>query len=61
MSTGARTGAGFGDTSEVRTLRMVKELAKHGNSLTLVIDRPILDFLKIDPERCLTLVPTGDN
>ena len=29
---------------------MVKKLTKHGNSLALVIDRPILDLLKIDPE-----------
>ena len=27
---------------------MVKRLTKHGNSLALVIDRPILDLLKID-------------
>jgi hypothetical protein len=27
---------------------MVKKLTKHGNSLALVIDRPILDLLKID-------------
>ena len=29
---------------------MVKKLTRHGNSLALVIDRPILDLLKIDPE-----------
>ena len=29
---------------------MVKKLTKHGNSLALVIDRPILDLLKIAPE-----------
>jgi antitoxin MazE len=28
---------------------MLKKLTKHGNSLALVIDRPILDLLKIDP------------
>jgi antitoxin MazE len=27
---------------------MIKKLSKHGNSLALVIDRPILDLLKID-------------
>ena len=27
---------------------MIKKLTKHGNSLALVIDRPILDLLKID-------------
>ncbi len=29
---------------------MLKRLTKHGNSLALIIDRPILDLLKIDPE-----------
>ncbi len=27
---------------------MIKKLSKHGNSLALVIDRPILDLLGID-------------
>lgn len=27
---------------------MIKTLQKHGNSLALVIDKPILDLLKID-------------
>ena len=27
---------------------MLKKLTKHGNSLALVIDRPILDLLKIE-------------
>ncbi len=27
---------------------MMKQLTKHGNSLALVIDRPILDLLKAD-------------
>ena len=34
---------------------MVKRLTKHGNSLALVIDRPILDLLKIDAETPLDL------
>ena len=29
---------------------MVKTLTKHGNSYALVIDKPILDLLKITPE-----------
>jgi antitoxin MazE len=29
---------------------MVRKLTKHGNSLALVIDRPILELLRIDPE-----------
>jgi antitoxin MazE len=30
--------------------QMVKKLTKHGNSHALVIDRPVLDLLNIDPE-----------
>ena len=29
---------------------MIKNLTKHGNSYALVIDRPIMDLIKLDPE-----------
>jgi len=38
---------------------MVKKLTKHGNSLALVIDRPILDLLKIDHETPLDVSTDG--
>ena len=38
---------------------MVKKLTKHGNSLALVIDRPILDLLKIDPDTPLEVSTDG--
>lgn len=38
---------------------MVKKLTRHGNSLALVIDRPILDLLKIDPETPLDVSTNG--
>jgi len=38
---------------------MLKKLTKHGNSLALVIDRPILDLLKIDPETPLDISTDG--
>ncbi len=38
---------------------MVKKLTRHGNSLALVIDRPILDLLKIDAETPLDLSTDG--
>ena len=38
---------------------MVKRLTKHGNSLALVIDRPILDLLKIDFDTPLELSTDG--
>lgn len=48
---------------------MIKRLTKHGNSLAVVIEKPILDLLKIDAEtplevttdgNSLTLVPVTD-
>ena len=38
---------------------MLKRLTKHGNSLALVIDRPILELLKIDPETPLEISTDG--
>jgi len=38
---------------------MVKKLTKHGNSLALVIDRPVLDILKIDAETPLEISTDG--
>jgi antitoxin component of MazEF toxin-antitoxin module len=29
---------------------MIKKLTRHGNSWALVIDKPVLDLLNIDPE-----------
>ena len=46
---------------EVRRTRclMLKKLTKHGNSLALVIDRPILDLLKIDTDTPLDISTDG--
>jgi antitoxin MazE len=38
---------------------MVKKLMKHGNSLAPIIDRPILDLLKIDPDTPLDVSTAG--
>jgi antitoxin component of MazEF toxin-antitoxin module len=38
---------------------MVKKPTKHANSLALVIDRPILDLLKIDAETPLEISTDG--
>jgi len=38
---------------------MVKRLTKHGNSLALVIDRPILELLKIDSDTPLDISTDG--
>jgi antitoxin MazE len=38
---------------------MIKNLVKHGNSWALVIDRPILDLLNIDPEAPLEISTDG--
>ena len=38
---------------------MIKNLVKHGNSWALVIDKPILDLLKIDPQSPVELTTDG--
>ena len=38
---------------------MIKQLAKHGNSLALVIDKAILDLLEIDAETPLEITTDG--
>jgi antitoxin component of MazEF toxin-antitoxin module len=38
---------------------MVKKLTKHGNSLALVIDRAVLDLLKISAETPLDISTDG--
>lgn len=38
---------------------MIKNLVKHGNSWALVIDKPILELLNIDPESPLELSTDG--
>jgi antitoxin component of MazEF toxin-antitoxin module len=38
---------------------MVKKLTRHGNSLALVIDKPILELLNIDQETPLEVVTDG--
>ncbi len=38
---------------------MIKTLTKHGNSWALVIDKPILDLLKIAPETPLEILTDG--
>ena len=38
---------------------MIKSLTKHGNSYALVIDRPIMDLLNIEPDTALTVSTDG--
>ncbi len=38
---------------------MVKTLTKHGNSWALIIDKAILDLLKIDPDTPLEVTTNG--
>ena len=40
---------------------MAKTLIKHGNSLALVIDKPILEMLHISAETPLELTTNGDS
>ena len=39
---------------------MIKKLTKHGNSMALVIDRPILDLLNIDRDTPLEISTDGN-
>jgi len=39
---------------------MIKKLSKHGNSLALVIDRPILELLGIDERTSLSISTDGE-
>jgi antitoxin component of MazEF toxin-antitoxin module len=41
-------------------MTMTKTLIKHGNSLALVIDKPILEMLEISPDTPLELSTNGD-
>lgn len=43
----------------IRCADMIKNLVKHGNSWAIVIDRPILDLLKIAPESPVELTTDG--
>ncbi len=38
---------------------MIKTLTKHGNSLALVIDKPILELLNIDPDTPISISTDG--
>ena len=38
---------------------MLKKLTRHGNGLALIIDRPILDLLKIDTDTLLDISTDG--
>ncbi len=38
---------------------VIKRLTKHGNSLALVLDKPILDLLRIDAETPLEIETDG--
>ncbi len=39
---------------------MVKKLTKHGNSYALVIDKPIMEMLRISADTPLELTTNGD-
>ncbi|MCE9581431.1 MAG: AbrB/MazE/SpoVT family DNA-binding domain-containing protein [Planctomycetes bacterium] len=38
---------------------MIKRLAKHGNSWAIVIDRGVMDLLKIEPESPVSITTDG--
>lgn len=40
---------------------MLKKLVSHGNSAALIIDKPILDLLKVDMNTTLEITTDGKN
>ena len=40
---------------------MIKTLTSHGNSAALIIDKALLDILKIDMDTLLEIVTDGEN
>lgn len=40
---------------------MIKKLVSHGNSAALIIDKPILDILKVDMDTPLEITTDGKN
>jgi len=40
---------------------MIKKLVSHGNSTALIIDKPILQLLKVDQNTALELTTDGKN
>lgn len=40
---------------------MIKKMVQHGNSSALIIDKPILDLLNIDPDTLLEISTDGTN
>jgi len=40
---------------------MIKTLVKHGNSYAIVIDKPILELLRIEPDTELEITTDGQN
>ena len=38
---------------------MIKNLTKHGNSYAMVIDKPILDLLKVTPDTSFEIISDG--
>ena len=40
---------------------MIKKLVAHGNSAALIIDKPILELLKVNPDTPLEIATDGRN
>lgn len=58
------TSLGGSDATDTRRVNkeneaMIKKLTKHGNCLALVIDKPVLDLLKINAETPLEISTDG--
>ena len=49
----------YGDTMYIPEVDMIKKLVSHGNSAALIIDKPILELLKVDMDTPLEISTDG--
>jgi antitoxin component of MazEF toxin-antitoxin module len=50
-----------GDTMYIQEVNMIKKLVSHGNSAALIIDKPIMELLKVNMETPLEISTDGRN
>jgi len=60
MHLGSQKNGGRPDENAIWSVPMTKRLSRSGNSLALVIDRPLLEALEIDADTELELSTDGD-
>ena len=49
------------DNNKTKEMSMIKKLTTHGNSMALVIEKAVLDLLRITPKTSLEISTDGKN